>query len=238
MPAKVANPYGLRHLNKPLNNLETIKVLSYPFYPCVNNRTMLRVIASSILILATLIAVAQPTASVNGKVFWSDGHESEQTLYIDLDQSGDSTVSFGTMQDEIPYIGDNDTRQYIRPRDVNRIEFSFNGEDHIIISSFFNSNYKLMECEKDGKLRVLRYAPGVGSDEMQVFETDEVTIRVLSIEGGNQGNNTKIFRLTFKRDMIDLFQGYPKMIRKVKEKEYTYDNWEAMVDYFNENFGD
>jgi hypothetical protein len=143
----------------------------------------------------------------------------------------------GTMQNKVDYITEDGFRKSITPREVQRIEFEYGEQYHVLISTYFNANYYLMPAEVDDKLRVLRYFPTMAAGGETIFETDEVNIRVLSIEGDNQGYNTKIFRLGFRRSMLDLFSRYPDMQQKIKNRTYTYDNWEEMVKYFNEHYG-
>ena len=198
---------------------------------------MVKGFAVALLVFLSSGVFAQSKLMVEASVIWEDGHTSTENIFIELDPPGSYSVAFGVMQDEIAYEGDNGGRQYIRPREVKRISFDYGEHAHLMISSFYNGDYHMLECEVDDKLRVLRYYPSLSNGEETFFETDEVNFRVLSVEGGNQGNNTKIFRLGFRRSMMDLFTGYPDMIEKVKDRDYTYDNWEEMVEYFNAQHG-
>lgn len=199
--------------------------------------SMMKWIVGAALIVLTIGAKAQSKLEVTASVTWADDRTTKETIYVELDPPGSTSVAFGKMQDEIAYKGSNDLRQYIRPNDVKRISFTLGEKSRVIISTFYNGNYNMLECEVDDKLRVLRYYPILTNGDETFFETDDVKIRILSVEGGNQGNNTKIFPLGFRRKMMDLFKGYPDMIDKIKEKEFTYDNWEEMVGYFNEKHG-
>ncbi|NQV52119.1 MAG: hypothetical protein HQ500_03000 [Flavobacteriales bacterium] len=198
---------------------------------------MLKGFIGAALVLFYSGVFAQSKQMVEASIMWQDGHASEEKIYIELDPPGSYSVSFGVMQDEIAYEGENGGRQYIRPQEVKRIAFDYGEKSHVMISTFYNGNYHMLQCEVEDKLRVLQYYPSLTNGEETFFETDDVNFRVLSVEGGNQGSNTKIFQLGFRRSMMDLFTGYPDMIQKVKDRDYTYDNWEEMVKHFNEKHG-
>lgn len=198
---------------------------------------MLKTVTLMMALLACVQAWGQANTGVQAEVSWADGEVSLEEIYVELVAFGSEEISYGTMQDEIAYVGEDDTRKYIHPQDIQRIEFDYGDFHHVLISSYYNGYY-MMPAEVDGKLRVLLYYPSIGDGESTIFETNELNVRVLSIEGGNQGNNARVFRLGFRKAMLDLFHDYPEMQKKIRIREFTYDNWEEMVEYFNATYGD
>ena len=210
--------------------------MKFNVYPCANPNAMKRFLALTLFTLSLFTLQAQSSVEVLAWVTWSDGTTTDEDIYVELDPPGSTTISFGTTQQKLAYIKD-DMRKYITPREVQRIEFEFSDRDFVLISTYAAGSTLLMNCVIDNKLRVLHYYPSLSNGEDIFFETNDMTWNVLSIEGENQGNNARVVRLGFRKNMMELFKSYPEMHEKVKKREYTYDNWEQMVDYFNATYG-
>ncbi|MEQ9186574.1 MAG: hypothetical protein RLP15_02500 [Cryomorphaceae bacterium] len=193
-------------------------------------------------ILTTMAAVFMATAitaqdggTTTAKVFWSGKEPTKETLYIPIADSEEGIPDYMAMQKAVKYLAPSGDKEEITIRDVDRIEFEYRGEEYVFITTSYDGKRLIMHAQVDDKLRVLEYYYTTRDSQTYTYYT--VMSRVLSLEGGDQGMNTKIYMMGFKGAMKEFFSDYPDMVEKVKKKEFTYKNASEMVTYFNSKYG-
>ncbi|NQV52118.1 MAG: hypothetical protein HQ500_02995 [Flavobacteriales bacterium] len=177
----------------------------------------------------------QDGGTTTAKVFWSGEEAKKETLYIPIADSDDGTPDYMAMQRGVEYLAPSGEKETIGVGDADRIEFEYRGEKYVFIVSSYDGKRLIMHAQIDDKLRILEYYYTSRDSDTQIVST--VMSRVLSIEGEDQGKNTKIYMFGFKGAMKEFFSNYPDMVEKVKKKEYTYKNVHEMVAYFNAQHG-
>lgn len=188
----------------------------------------------TVALMATA-GTAQDGGTTTAKVYWSGAEPTKETLYIPISDSEEGIPDYMAMQKAVKYLAPSGDKEEITIRDVDRIEFEYRGEEYVFITTSYDGKRLIMHAQVDDKLRVLEYYYTTRDSQTNTYYT--VMSRVLSLEGGNQGMNTKIYMLGFKGAMKEFFSDYPDMVEKVKKKEFTYKNASEMVAYFNSKYG-
>jgi hypothetical protein len=177
---------------------------------------------------------SQDGGTTKAKVFWMDKEPSMETIYFPIEDSENGIPYHRGIQSGIEYLNEAGEKEPIEPWDIDRLEFEYRGAQHAYVSTNYDGKRLIMRVDIDGKLRMLEYRYTSRDDYNNI---SEMVSRVLSIEGADQGKNTKIYVIGFKGAMKEFFSNYPDMVQKVKKKEFTYKTAEEMVRYFNDTYG-
>lgn len=195
---------------------------------------MKQVIIFILVVFSGMQMMGQDGGTTVGLIYTSGNESMEKTIYIPIQDSEEGIPDHMAIQRGVEYLGDDGQKKELTPWDLDRLEFNYRGKSYIYVSTNYDGKRSIMKVVMDGKLRMLEYRSTRTDDFNRV---EEVISRVLSIEGSDQGKNTKIYVIGFKRAMKEFFSNYPEMYAKVKAKEFRYDNVYEMVNYFNQTYG-
>jgi len=165
-------------------------------------------------------------------------------------------VDYQKLQYKVKYYGTDGKKIVLKPEQAKEIQFKDGYQEIRMLSRentlgggniFFGSSNIFLKLEMDGSIKMFKYFYTQTSPGMTVGGGGMAGGTIM-VGGGSynvekfvlQKGNSELKRprgLFFRKDMIEYFSDCPELAKKIENKDYTSDDLDAIVRYYNSQCG-
>ncbi len=196
----------------------------------------------TLIILSLLITLTVEARKVPGKIIDLNGSTKEVVFNVPVPILG-SRPNFQKMQYRVVYFDESKTRKVLRPDEAREIIFTFNNEEHRMLSvnndfagGIFGPRHVFLQLVIDGELKLFLYyftqtmsgGPGMGTSTYQQIE------HVLQLRNSSPMIPSG---LSFRKSLTTYLSDCPEVTTHIQNRDLRRRDLEIIVMEYNKRCG-